>query len=332
MVVDAASSNTAWWHRWKSWIKFVVTFVCIAAVVAHFIAHKADLYKLQNLSMIHISVIALLQLAYQLLFTSRSLIVFRKCSSGKITWFQWFRLSATARFLSLFVPQMGNVYQGINLKRIHQVSYTEYAASKFSLAWIDLIFNMFFASGVIVSVNYSFPIFTIPSPIFLAAFAIFAAAALPSVLFILKSLRTGNRIIGWLKSHIEEILVMTMQSIRDIPYLIKVVLLGVLIFSITCGVIYTCFHGLGAQPSLGAVVLFCILLKISDHAAITPGNLGIREILFGVLGQYFGLGVSEGILVSVIRRFISQVEIAFIAGLVNLPALIRKKGDQRRLI
>lgn len=312
---------------WKTVFKTVLTLLSIGAVVFHFVRNADDLSKVLNLSSGHLAVIALLQLAYQLVFTSRSVAVVRKCSNRSITWFQWFRISSTGRFLSLFVPQSGNVYQGVHLKRFFRVGYTEYLTSKFSLAWIDFIFNMLFAAAVIVAADYSFRLAGLPAPLVLLVIGVCVAVVPPVMLRLLRSADSRHRYVQWLRDRLTTLLEITLQSMRDTGYLARLIGLGLVIFSITCGVIYTCFDGLGAAPTVRAVVLFCALLKISDHAALTPGNLGVREILFGILGEFFGLGVSEGILVSVIRRVISQIEIAIIAGLVNVRSHRHREGE-----
>lgn len=305
----------------------MITIVCVGAILFHFMRNADDLKKVLSLSWHQVTIIALLIFMYLFVFTGRSLAVVRKCSNRSISFFHWFGISVTGRFLSLFVPQMGNVYQGVRLKRIFEVSYTAYLSSKFSLAWIDFVFNLLFAAVVIIVADYSFFILGLPAPVILLIFAILIALMPPIVLYILRSLRIQARIVGWMMEKVQILLKITVENIMDAPYLLRIISMGIILFSITCGIIYICFDALGAHSSVGAIVLFCTLLKLSDHVSLTPGNLGIREVLFGLLSDFFGMGVSEGILVSIICRVIFQIEIMLIVAVVNIPMLFGSKED-----
>jgi uncharacterized protein (TIRG00374 family) len=82
-------------------------------------------------------------------------------------------------------------------------------------------------------------------------------------------------------------------------------LLGIAVFIITVFSYYVLFAGFDMRLSLPALTVFCTLLNLSTFFVITPGNIGIQEIAFGFISQQFGVGMAQGILVSIVSRIIS---------------------------
>ena len=70
-------------------------------------------------------------------------------------------------------------------------------------------------------------------------------------------------------------------------------------------------------------MLYAILLKLSLLVNITPGNLGLRELVYGQLSQALGTGVEASILVSGIIRMVTYLLLSVLGVLFGGLALLR---------
>jgi len=50
------------------------------------------------------------------------------------------------------------------------------------------------------------------------------------------------------------------------------------------------------------LALFLAFYNMSLYLTITPGNIGVREIIFGALASALGVGMAEGIIASAVHR------------------------------
>jgi uncharacterized membrane protein YbhN (UPF0104 family) len=110
----------------------------------------------------------------------------------------------------------------------------------------------------------------------------------------------------------------------------KLVLIGTLIIfkEILLAIIrlYFCFKLIGFSPEFAMLAIFIILSRLSSVIIIAPGNFGIREFLYGYLSDWMGVGMSEGIFISLILRAIEFILLGCLVCLFAfLPRLNMKK-------
>ncbi|MFO7603912.1 MAG: hypothetical protein R6X06_08860 [Gammaproteobacteria bacterium] len=80
-----------------------------------------------------------------------------------------------------------------------------------------------------------------------------------------------------------------------IPTLILIAL-GLYICTVTA--FYCLLRGLGYELSLIEVSHFAVVLNALAQVSITPGNIGVREVVIGVISPYVTLPISVGIIAS----------------------------------
>ncbi|MHC5199895.1 MAG: lysylphosphatidylglycerol synthase domain-containing protein [Planctomycetota bacterium] len=215
--------------------------------------------------------------------------------------------------MNLIVPQLGNLYRSYHLKEVYKVPYTHYISSYFSFLWMDTILNMLVAA-VLVAVmnptlmigqfNASLLLTTITLLIFSIPFVCLGFCKLSSVL-LNKSL--------WIQSKIHEVFSVTIENLKDPKYMFQVLLLGLLQLPVVC-ILYLlyfrCFH---IDAGIPTILLFYSLYRVSLYLNITPGNLGVREVAFGILSDLMQIGKPEGILISTISRIFNYIIIIGVA-------------------
>ncbi len=266
-----------------------------------------------------------------ILHSYRFKIILQKCSGSKISFWGWFKTIVLARFLSTFIPQTGNVYRGIYLKKTHQISYTQYAGSLFSFAWIDTCLNIIYAVIIVLTVKAELRIGNFRA-LHLLVFLAAAIAVIPIVLeFIFRLVKFRSRSISWLHTKLSEMLTVSVTSVRDRAYMLKVVLTGMVAFVNSLLIFYICFLSLGVPVNPSALALFYVVLRLSMTVVITPGNLGVQELAYGVLGEQMQLGMAQGIVISVMVRILNTTFIIVLGTIFGGIELLRHRKDYSEL-
>lgn len=74
---------------------------------------------------------------------------------------------------------------------------------------------------------------------------------------------------------------------------------------------------IGVSSDFGPILLVVLVLRILLLIRLLPGNLGIQEVVIGVVFATAGFGVEQGLMIGVITRLIS----VFWTAVIGLPAL-----------
>jgi len=275
--------------------------------------------------------IILLQLLYYLLQGYRFRIVLEKCSSRNVRYLPWLRIFILGRFLNTVFSQMGNVYRSIELKQKYSISYTRYISSFTSLAWMDTSINLIIAAMIIAVINPGFKIGQ-----FLAwevlVILIFVVVATPIVAeIVLRKINFKNRYLDWLHSKFAEVLLVSVSNLKDKVYLLKIVLLGLAIFVRTCAMFYVYFSVFNVQISIPALVVFYALFKIGAFIIITPGNVGVQEVIYGFLSEQMGIGMAQGVLVAALIRVVGICSISILGLALGGADLIQRRKEYKEI-
>lgn len=271
--------------------------------------------------------IILLQFLYFLLQGHRFQVVLEKCSSRKIPFLPWLKIFILGRFLNTVISQAGNVYRSVQLKQQYGVSYTRYISSFTSLAWMDTGINLIIAVIVIAVTNPGFKIgqFFAWKVLIILTFAVVASPILGEI--ILRKINFKNKYLDWLHSKFSEVLAVSVSNLKDRAYLLKIILLGLAIFIRTCAMFYVYFSVFDVQISIPALVVFYALYKISAFIVITPGNVGIQEVVYGFLSEQMGIGMAQGILVAALIRVVGICSISVLGVSLGGIDLLHHRKD-----
>ena len=71
--------------------------------------------------------------------------------------------------------------------------------------------------------------------------------------------------------------------------------------------VYVCFYAIRNPLNLFQTLLFTIVLFLSRSVNLTPGNIGLTELICGYFSQYLGATVGSGIIVSGIIRIVEYI-------------------------
>ncbi len=225
-----------------------------------------------------------------------------KLAERSVGFWPWLQLFVLGRFLNLFVPQAGNVYRGVELKRRFGIGYTRFVAAFVNAPWVAMVMNFLIGAVVVGLAQPEARVGAWPLGLLLGLAALVTAAAPVLALPLLALVPQRWRALAWLHTRLAETLQVTLASLRDARYLARVLAWTLAAFVQAVALLWLCFVALGADVGLAQAVAFYVLLQLSTYLAVTPGNLGLQELAFGFLALGMGGGAVEGVVVSGLLR------------------------------
>lgn len=311
----------------KNKLRWLLAIFCLAYLVKFFYQQRASLQIAFSLSISAIIYILMLQFISYLLTILRFKIVLEKCGQKKLKFLTWAKTYILGRFLNTIIPQSGNLYRGIFLKKNYDISYTRYITAFSSFAWMDTILNLLFAFLVILGLEPSFKIGTfIGSKLLVITIS---ALILPPIFLeiIFKKIQFKNQHINWLHLKFSEVLTVSINNLKDRTYMLKIVLVGIIMFARTCLAFYIYFSIFDIDVTLPVLFVFTALFKLSTFIVITPSNIGVQELAYGFLSQQVGIGMAQGIVLSAFIRLVTVSIILILGSALGGIDLLRNRED-----
>lgn len=301
--------------RWAAGLLFF--FVCARALL-----HNPE--PLRRLASLHPALLAtLLGLAVlnDLFMSWRLALAVTECGGPRVSGLSWFRLVVIGQFLNLAVPQLGNLYRGVMLKREHGVSYMAYASGLFAFVWLDTVFGFSICTLILALLRPGLELGGVPALPVLVAVVAFLVAGPVIVARGLGAARLRGAWASWLHERATRLLTTATRSLGRPRFLGRFASVSVLVTAEQMLALYLCFGAVGHPVDVPTAALFQVVVKLSNQVQITPGNLGLTELAWGVLGAAAqGGGLEHGIAASLLFR------VAFTAVLVTLGALFGGLG------
>ncbi|HDZ69283.1 MAG TPA: flippase-like domain-containing protein [Phycisphaerales bacterium] len=314
-------------RQYKKIFQWILAFVCLCYIVLFFCKNRDSLKVIFSLDFVAIAYLVLFYTIGLILQCYRYVVVIRKCSGSKIPFIRWFRIFILGTFLSKIIPQAGNIYRSVCLKKDFHVSYTSYISSYVSFAWLDTTLNLIIALIVVLIFNPSLRIGNLKAYHLILFLAVLAAVIPFTLNIICTFLESRIKYFSWLHSKVSEVLRVSVSNVRDGIYIARIGLTGMLSFINVMIIFYVCFRSLGVQVELPVLTLFFVILKLSNQLVITPGNLGVRELAYGILGELANIGMAQAILASVIFRIVGTILVFALGLLFGGFNLLRKRDN-----
>jgi uncharacterized membrane protein YbhN (UPF0104 family) len=141
-----------------------------------------------------------------------------------------------------------------------------------------------------------------------------------------KRFKPLRRMVDRVSGHIRDCLRLVSDS--------KLIAVGILIISaeILVAIIRVCFcfKLIGLSPEFSKLAIFVAVSRASSVIIITPGNFGLREFLFGYLSDSMGIGISQGIFISLTIRSVEFILLGCLACLFLFLARLNGKRVARK--
>lgn len=330
----ATQRRSAQWERNPvtkifSWI---LLFLCLGYMIYLFSRNWSDIGIIANLDMRMVILLLVFQAIYLVLHALRYWIILQFFGGLQVGFPAWFRIYVLGRVLNLVMPQSGNVVRGIYLKRRHGVSYTRYVGSYFAFAWIGSLLGAGLALLVVSAFEPELRIADWRATPMMAAIIVGLFLG-PWVLEVLwRKWPIMSRRMPEVGGKIHEILTVSVQLFCDANTMAKFGGVSILMFGTAGSVFYLCFGAYGIDLELEEVAIFLVLLQLTSYINLTPANLGVQELAFGFISDGLGIGMSEGVLVSLLVRVTGYIALfcaILLTGGANVVEYLRSRSIGR---
>ena len=295
--------------------KWSLLGISLFAVIYALVHEQETLRQALLISPSRLGLIGALLVLYFLIYSYRFVILIEKHCNCRIGLLPWLRMLIVVRFMNNTVPQMGTIYRGVHLKRDFGVSYTDYISANVFFILTDTLFNFAVAAILLVATGNQLSFGGIHASLWLSA-GFLGLVALPYLVsyalsHITSLQRTPGKIVKGLSQVAHEITV----SAKDLRYMFRSTVLALLSFITMAWVFHVLLQAVDVELPFATLAVFYALYRLTFHVSITPGNIGIREIAYGLLCAQADVGMSKGILVSAELRILSMV-VLLVLGIV----------------
>ncbi|MBN1948356.1 MAG: flippase-like domain-containing protein [Candidatus Cloacimonetes bacterium] len=306
-------------HRRKL-LQILLLIALLSYITIYIFKHTDEFRVVRGVAFLDLLLLLLAQFSYLFFSAWQLLIIKRKFGLSGIDFPNWFRVFLIARFLNQFLPQGGNLYRALKLKKEYGFPYEKYLLSFSFFVWFNLFLSLILLLVAMTIVNSDYRIAEYKI-YFLLIIIIFALLLFPVLGFVLDTKKKHRR---KFLSRLVDLYHQFGYSIKDRKFLAKMLLLGIVNFLIYLTVMYLCFRSLDLSPDLVILTVFSILLKLSFLVILLPGNLGLTEVMSGILSSMSGYEFGIGIIISALSRISVYLLLAVLGLLLGGIPLIKK--------
>ncbi len=309
--------------------KWTLLGLSLLAVVYAIANERETLRQAFLITPSRLALIVAMLVVYFLIYSYRFVILIEKHCNCRIGLLSWLRMLIVVRFMNNTVPQMGTVYRGVHLKKDFGVSYTDYISANLFFILTDTIFNFAIAALLLVATGNNLSFSGIHASLWLSA-GFIGLLFLPYLVSYALSRLHGerkcpNKIVRGLSEVAREIT----ASVQDIRYMFVSTMLALASFVTMAFVFHLLLQAVEVDLPFATLAVFYALYRLTFHINLTPGNIGIRELAYGLLCVQADVGMSKGILVSAELRILSMLVLLALGVLLAWRDL-RKAWDSIR--
>lgn len=316
---------------WRKLLPWGIAVVCLAAVVRIIAGNRQEmaliLGRLESGTILWALLLSALNI---ILFSLRSWQVIEKCSGLAIPYLFWQRVFVLSQFLNTALPQAGSLYRAVRLKKEVGLGYTSYVGGYFTYVWLSVLFLLFCSALVLAAWDFSLALAGIPLALLpaLGGLALFFAPQLAA--WLCRVRLPAWRLLAWLVERLKIVFVMGPLCLQSLRFTLAFLLLalasllgGVLVLFVVC-------HGIGLSPSLLQTLVLFVVIQLSGYLAVTPGNIGVQELLYGAVGMQLGFSLAGGVMLALLLRVLHLLALAFLVVLLAAVPVVwqRRPGGQ----
>jgi len=286
-------------------LRWVVALVLAALAVRSLLADPSSLRALAGLDAATIAELWALSLLNNLFISQRMALAVVECGGPRVAAWAWFKLVIVGQFMNLVVPQLGNVYRGLQLKREHGVSYLAYASGLLTFVWLDTILGVLLC-GILLAVAR--PLLALGGVRALPALGLFLVALLAAPLVVARVLplfAPKQRLLARAHGVAARLISSATASLRRPAFVGRFCAIGLLVTVVQVLALRLCFRAVGAPMDLATAALLQVVVKVSNQIVLTPGNLGVTELAWGALGRAAtGASLANGVAAALLFRVV----------------------------
>ena len=283
------------------WLLALLMLSLVGRVVS---ANAENLHRLRDFHPQQLLFVYSLFVVYLFLHACSSYIIVRSVDSVTINLWEWIKIFIVGRFANTLFAQSGNLYRATVLKKQHHLSFSAYANVQVFFVWLETLISLGLAF-LLASFSRSPTMIAgigIPTIVGLLMSIIFIGPFVAKIILDKWGYTPG--VIDKIHKMLNQMLSFILNRGTDLRLIARITLINLVVFIVWVLLYQTAFEGLGIRIRLGDLALFLAIYKLSTFLMITPGNMGVREAAYALLGQAVGISMAQGIMVSVVLRIV----------------------------
>ena len=296
-----------WIKKYQHSIQLAIGFLATGLAILIVYLNRHDLILLLQMK---IWDLAAIYLVYLLQFMAAAIplwLIIRHLSGKSVPIIKWIKIMFVSRMANHLVPKSGGFYKAYILNNDYKVSYINFIQIYAFFSWLTVFINL----GLVTLLIYIFlPTLKIGDYHAISIMAGMFVITLSGPLimkYVLDFINPKETLFSSISEKIHGIFVVMLQQGRDIELMSKLIGVLILKFGLNVLLFKLLFSGMNIQIGYPQMSLFIAAQQVTIILFITPGNIGIRELLYGGIGGAIGIGVTEGLIASALLRVVGYV-------------------------
>lgn len=261
--------------------------------------------------------ISMLMATNVLLFGTRVQLVIERLLPVRIARLWWQRVFVNAFALNSVMPQAGAVYRSIELKRVYDLDVLSYIRAYYFIAWLGVFFILLLSTLALWLLTAS-PIIAGWNVVLVGTATAIGVAAAPFLLLsALVRIFPSSQRFSRLRDMLQQTLAFTAIAVRDVRFVGTFASISLLTFIGDVAILAWSIHALGFVVPLAVSVQMYALTALFGLVRLTPGNIGVQELVIGAVGLQSGLSLADGVVLSLLTRALRVIAVAILIAVLN---------------
>lgn len=299
------------WIRVLRWILFIAV---LWGLVQYVLSHRTDFQAIQNISFGLILFILCLRTGLIFVSAVQMFAVVRALGLN-IDFGRWVKVFAYSRIINRIYPQAGNVYRAAELKFSYSFALSDYVAAFAVFLYLDRVITLALLLITVMLVEPKLTVFGWNVAL-LSSALLFALIVIPMIVYSQKSAVQQKFQKPSLSRHLVRIFNRMTIVLRS-PRLVSLLLgLGVFMYFAGLYINALCFNALGTPLGMAQLGVLRFVKSGIDVVSLTPGNIGITELGYGLLCKSMQVSISSGIITAAVLNVTGLLSAAIMAVVV----------------
>jgi len=225
------------------------------------------------------------------------------------------KLVFNSQLISLMLPHSGLIYRAYRLKK-YDLSYTAFVGITYFIAWFYLYLFVIFYSFELLIFGENFDFYRYLIFIVGLTFSI-TLYFFPNILNKINIVSFKNNLVSKIHAKISYVFLLPLKF-KKINFFSFLYVYGILAHVLGFIIVYLTVKSLNIDISLNLIIIFFVINAFLDQVPITPKNLGISELFFGIMATNIGLDFEIGLAVKLLLRLYYFFNLIFFSIVYNL--------------
>ncbi len=271
----------------------------------HFLqVYSADISSIWSLSPLDLLLIGIWSFVSYSAYAYAVYVMLISAGLKNVGPFGWLRIYFVSRVANFLVIQGGNVFRLVLLKKKYNFPYTNSLGITVFLVWVNALIALLASFFFLIGNEFDVAAVGLELSSWVLLFSLALLVGPMLVVRLINSYRTA----AFWNFRIPQLIANVSRYFTDITkdssLIGKTIYLSSIHFFFFAGVNYLAFYAIGYPIGIAETCFFTTAFVFTRYVNIVPGNIGLSELVGGLVAEQLGIGFGNGLLVSGIVRMI----------------------------